>query len=175
MHWRISFVSFRQQGGNSDSPTPIQFSRAFRKLFFDNFLAPSVGNCIEDLDLILAGGAFSKSSSLPNENPTKSQVLDIDVNDYRSATMQSSITGMNAIAYVAGYLLMKCFQRHECQTCRSHLISNNLDDTTKLFCYFKAYQSQTETTSGLLAPTTDFLTYISNLESMFVGLLQSIE
>ena len=161
------FGSVRQQGGNSDSPTPIQFSRAFRKLFFDNFLAPSVGNCIEDLDLILAGGAFNKSSSLPSEKATKSQVLDIDVNDYRSAPMQSNITGMNAVAYVSGYLLKKCFQRHECQICRSHLISNNLDDTSKLFCYFKAYQSQTETTSGLLSPTTDFITYFSNLERMF--------
>ena len=57
--------------------------------------------------------------------------------------------------------------------CRSHLIRNNLDDTAKLFCYCEAYQSRTET-SGLLAPTTGFIAYISNLESMFVGSLQFI-
>ena len=32
------FGFIRQQGGNSDNPTPIQFTHAFHKLFFSSFL-----------------------------------------------------------------------------------------------------------------------------------------
>jgi hypothetical protein len=46
----IFFGCIRQQGGNCDTPTPVQFTRAFRKLFFDNFLSPSNGNCTADID-----------------------------------------------------------------------------------------------------------------------------
>ena len=49
------FRCIRQQGGNCDTPTPVQFTRAFRKLFFDNFLSPSNGNCTADVDKMLAG------------------------------------------------------------------------------------------------------------------------
>ena len=47
------FGSIRQQWGNSDNPTPLQFTRAFRKLFHDYSLVLSSGNCTEDLDAIL--------------------------------------------------------------------------------------------------------------------------
>ena len=47
------FGSIRQQGGNSDNPTPIQFCRAYRKLFHRNLLQQSAGNCTADLDDIL--------------------------------------------------------------------------------------------------------------------------
>ena len=48
------FGAIRQQGGNSDKPTPVQFTRAFRKLFFSSFLESSTGNCDHDLDTLLA-------------------------------------------------------------------------------------------------------------------------
>lgn len=38
------FRAIRQQGGNSDSPTPLQFTRGFRKLFYDNYLILQTGN-----------------------------------------------------------------------------------------------------------------------------------
>ena len=48
------FAAIRQQGGNSDNPTPVQFTRAFRKLFFSSFLQSSTGNCADDFDTFLA-------------------------------------------------------------------------------------------------------------------------
>ena len=54
------FGSIRQQGGNSDNPTPIQFKHAFRKLFFSSFLNSSTGNCADDFDNLLAQFADPK-------------------------------------------------------------------------------------------------------------------
>ena len=40
------FGTIQQQGGNCDTPTALQFSRAFRKLFFNQYLLPmGTGNC----------------------------------------------------------------------------------------------------------------------------------
>ena len=55
------FGGIRQQGGNSENPTTVQFTRAFRKLFFSSFLNSSTGNCDSDLDTLLAG--FSNDTS----------------------------------------------------------------------------------------------------------------
>ena len=44
----ICLVSIRQQGGNSDNPTPVQFIRGYRKLFHSNHFSTSTGNCPED-------------------------------------------------------------------------------------------------------------------------------
>ena len=44
------FGAIRQQGGNSDNPTPIQFKSAYKKLFHANILTVSSGNCEEDVD-----------------------------------------------------------------------------------------------------------------------------
>ncbi len=47
------FGTIRQQGGNSDNPTTVQFCRSFRKLFFSSLLDSSTGNCDRDLDTLL--------------------------------------------------------------------------------------------------------------------------
>ena len=75
------FGSIRQQGGNSDNPTPIQFTRAFRKLFFSSFLNSSRGNCADDFENLLA--QFAKADSNVSSVPAlvvptrRSQSLDI--------------------------------------------------------------------------------------------------
>ena len=169
------FESVRQQGGNSDSPTPLQFYRSFKKLFYDNFLTSSLGNCTADLDRVLVGAAFNNESSTLDESiSSPPESIQIDVTNYRSVSLQSNLLGMNAVEYVNGYLLKKCFLKHDCQTCRSKLVSQDLDDCSKLFFYFKAYQSHTETFGGLLAPEGIFAGYIASLESKFVEVLPSI-
>ena len=110
------FGVVRQQGGNSDNPTPAQFGTAFKKLFYDNFLVSSAGNCNADFNLMLVGAPSqnvlsSLSKTIPKE-------IEIDVNDYRSSSVQNSLIGTNAVAYVAGYLLKKCFLKHDCETCK---------------------------------------------------------
>ena len=52
--WENFLGSIRQQGGNSDSPTPIQFIRAYRKLFHVDLLTVA-GNCELDDNKLIAG------------------------------------------------------------------------------------------------------------------------
>jgi len=70
------FGNFRQQNGNNQNPTPIQFLWSFKKLFFINYFKHSDGaNCIDDLDIILTkiGDCISLDSKIlfPETTPLK--------------------------------------------------------------------------------------------------------
>ena len=162
------FGTICQQGGNSDNPTPIQFTHAFRKLFFSSFLSSSSGNCDDDFDNLLA--QFSKAdSSGPSliAVPTSPQSDEIKSTDYQDKEVGDNLLKDNPIAYVAGYLLRKCFQIHKCCNCESALVTNQLEDNRNLLCFFKAYESE-KTFGGLLAPTKSYLDYVIQLEDIFV-------
>ena len=165
------FGSIRQQGGNSDNPTPIQFTRAFRKLFFSSFLNSSTGNCADDLDNLLAQFAEAKSrkSNVPAMAalPKVAPHLEIGTVDYRENEVSENLLKDNPIAYVAGYLLQKCFKLHECSTCREAVVTEKLEDNRNLLCFFKAYKSE-KSFGGLLAPATSYLQYVIQLEDLFV-------
>ena len=164
------FGGIRQQGGNSENPTTVQFTRAFRKLFFSSFLNSSTGNCDSDLDTLLAG--FSNdTSNLPvlvsqREQPN---TLDIGATDYSDHNVADGLIKANATCYVAGYLLMKCLKRHTCQICNEKLISNTFDDNRKLFCFFKAYETEKSAFGGLHVPSVSFLEFVTKMEDVFVA------
>ena len=161
------FGTIRQQGGNSDNPTPAQFSSAFRKLFFSSFLTSSAGNCDADFDNLLASfGKTSKAKPLIS-TPTEPQTLEIGPTDYTGSNIDSNITKENALAYVAGYLLHKSMKIHTCPTCTDAVQCKNLDDNRKLFCYFKAFDQTQDSFEGLHAPTNCFLDYVIQLEDTF--------
>ena len=156
------FGAIRQQGGNSDNPTPVQFTRAFRKLFFSSFLESSTGNCDhQDLDTLLV--QFSKDKSnmpvlvSPKEQPN---TLDIGATDYSDKNVGDGLIG---------YLLMKCLKKHTCQVCKDKLISNTLDDNRKLFCFLKAYDTDKSTFGGLHVPSMSFLDFVTKMEDAFVA------
>ena len=90
------FGTIRQQGGNNDDQTPVQFTRAFRKMFFSYFLTSSTGNCAEDLDELLAqftqtpNAETSYTTALVTTSP-QPQTLDIGPTDYRETNVNSNI------------------------------------------------------------------------------------
>ena len=160
------FGTICQQGGNSNNPTPIQFTHAFRKLFFSSFLNSSCGNCDDDFDNLLA--QFSKAYSCGLSliaAPTSPQSDDIKSTDYQEKEVGDNLLKDNPIAYVAGYLLCKCFHIHKCSNCKSALVTNQLEDNRNLLCFFKAYESEK---TLLLAPTKSYLDYVIKLEDIFV-------
>jgi predicted KAP-like P-loop ATPase len=55
----------------------------------------------------------SKSSNLVQPTP-QPQTLVIGATDYREQHVSSGVVQENAVAYVAGYLLNKCFNIHDC-------------------------------------------------------------
>ena len=90
------FGLIRQQGGNCDSLTPLQFIRAFHKLFVDNYLTPlSTGNCAEDFDTFLIK-SHPHQSNLPagddQPRPTPMQVTStVDDIDYKTDEVEKNL------------------------------------------------------------------------------------
>ena len=113
--------------------------------FSVRFLNSSRGNC-DDFDNLLA--QFSKvDSSGPSliAAPMSPLFDDIKSTDYQEEVGDNLLKD-NPIAYVAGYLLRKCFHIHKCSNCKSALVTNQPEDNRNLLCSFKAYES--EKTSG---------------------------
>ncbi len=163
------FGAIRQQGGNSDSPTTILFCRAYRKLFFSSFLECSTGNCDRDLDTLLAKFSNDKPDTAVLVSPREQlNTLEIGATDYSDKNVGDGIKA-NATCYVAGYLLMKCLKRHACQMCKDKLVSNTFDDSRKLFCFFKAYETDKSAFGGLHAPSMSFFEFITKMEDVFVA------
>ena len=168
LHQQNFFGTIRQQWGNSDNPTPIQFTHAFTKLFFSSFLNSSRGNCDDDFDNLLA--QISKAdSSVPALIPATTSPLSDDIRstDFKEKEVGDNLLKDNPIAYVAGYLLHKCFQIHKCSACESALVTNQLEDNRNLFCFVRAYESE-RTFGDLIAPTKPYLEYVIKLEDIFV-------
>lgn len=139
------FGCIRQQGGNCDTPTTIQFTRAFKKLFYDNYLSPSNTNCAADLDAMLFRCKNTrKTTELAASNEIATTVpFQIEEVDYQLPLVEQNLMRANAITYVTGYLLRKCLHKHNCQVCsKVHSNQNELDSSDKLFCYFKAYDNK---------------------------------
>ena len=134
--------------------------------FSVRFLNSSRGNC-DDFDNLLA--QFSKvDSSGPSliAAPMSPLCDDIKSTDYQEEVGDNLLKD-NPIAYVAGYLLRKCFHIHKCSNCKSALVTNQPEDNRNLLCSFKAYESE-KTSGGLLAPTKSYLDYVIKLEDIFV-------
>ena len=104
--------------------------------------------------------SFSKTISLSTGNCT--------------ADFDSILAGMNALTYVADYLLKKSLLKHSCEMCRKELVNNQLTDSSQLLCMFKAYDETTEKPFGrLLSPKKHFMKYIAGVKAKFVEQFES--
>lgn len=163
------FGCIRQQGGNCDTPTTIQFTRAFRKLFYDNYLTPSNTNCTPDLDAMLVKCKDAKKTTEHVANDDGIAPFQIEEVDYQLPMVEQNLMKSNAITYVTGYLLKKCLLKHNCQTCSKVLSNKNeLDSSSKLFCYFKAYDNKKGQYGGLTVPTASLVQYVTSIEDHFI-------
>ena len=166
------FGLIRQQGGNCENPTPLQFIRAFRKLFVNNYLTPlSTGNCAEDFDTFLIG-SHTRESNLPagdDEQTTKSQPshIQVDDTDYKTEEMGKNLVCMNALTYVAGYLLKKCLSKHNCETCTQTFTTENANDSSQLLCVFKTFEG-IKASGGLILPEDMFVRHVAEMETIFI-------
>ena len=98
---------------------------------------------------------------------TTCESLDIEATEYRSKDFGDNLVKKNPIAYVAGYLLNRCFKKHTCSNCKDALVTENLDDNRNLLNFFKAYESA-KNFGGLLIPSSPFLQYVEQLEDTFI-------
>lgn len=172
------FGCVRQQSGNADNPTPIQFVRSFRKLFSVSVIGNGTGNCTADLDELLLKAEdicqsdMGKKISLDLQTKSSSSMaLSSDLRDYRLAN--KSFLQSNSESYVAGYVLKKCYEKHKCENC-ADLASDELDDDCKLLTHFKSYSNVKGIFGGLLMPAMPFLMYFCALESVFAEMYQKV-
>ena len=71
------------------------------------------------------------------------------------------------IAYVSGYLLKKCFTKHQCEICKAVQVSYEIDYNWKLLCFFKAYETgEVDPFGGVNAPTIPYMEYVTQLENV---------
>lgn len=99
------FCRIRQQGGNCDTPTAIEFTRVFWKLFYDNYLTSSNANCTPDLD---ASDLDAMLVKCKDAKETTELVANVD----GTAPFQIEV-----YYQLTSYLLKKCLQKHNYQTC----------------------------------------------------------
>lgn len=165
------FGAIRQQGGNADNPTPIQFKRAYHKLFHTNLLNISSTNCEVDGNEPLA--QLSDIQALPETSFTEARPLNIISMDYKGVLSENRIFKNNAMAYVSGYLLRKTYEHHKCSKC-STLADESKADDKYVFMMFKSYDSDSSNYSGLVVPSEEMITYANELEDSFLNYLSQI-
>lgn len=166
----------RQQGGNALGPTPIQFSRAFKKLVGLKFFhCSSNTNCEEDnVESLKLFSDWSKLDLQKSNLFTKSKINNLqfptaqnNVRDYHDHNFPQE----NALSYFSGYLFKKCLDIHECYKCSSSVQTQILPNN--LLCLYKAYNDTNSKFGSLIAPPINFVDYIENLEKIFQNIFKS--
>ena len=117
----------------------------------------------------------SSKNKVSQESQPPAQDEPLYGSDYRDLLIDTDhkTAGGNVIIYVAGYIISKCSQKHKCDTCVSNLVNDELDNSSKLFCYFKGYDSR-KTFGGLTAPTGKFTQYITTVEQKIVQVFPAV-
>lgn len=161
------FGKVRNACGNARNPTPIQFSRAFKKLFALQYFEQSEGaNCLDDFDEILCYVSPDVIKNYECLVPTSNRYvpLKIDTRDYLDLTTSEG----NALVYVSGYFMKKCLEKHTCDVCLKYASSKTELDPSSIYSHFKAYVNRNRDTFGnLKMPHEHFLNYIAELENEF--------
>lgn len=159
------FGSIRQQGGNCLNPTPIQFVRAFKKLFALKFLEHSDSlNCEQDTDEMLNLYESSCNESTSLSSSVDKVILNIPTHDYYTMDLPEE----NAFKYVCGFLIKKCTEMHSCETCTAYIKEKEgIIDNITLYCSFRVYSNEENVFGNLNIPSDNFCEYIHKLEEIF--------
>lgn len=166
------FGSVRKQSGDCITPTPIQFTRAFKKLFTCCFLVHSgAENCADDFSIILTQLKDVNNVSVNNvlNNSTRPSNTDISLSqndlDFRGGSL--TLVCKNIIKYKCGFLIKKCLTKHTCEVCENYSMAHQALDENNLYCYFKAYQNDKSLFGSLRMPNDEFFIFICKLEMLF--------
>lgn len=162
------FGQIRNCCGNARNPTPVQFSRAFKKIFALRYFDSADGaNCIDDINEVLLNltPEFTKCCSDVISMPTPTYTpLKVFTNDYANIKSPEG----NAVVYVIGYLLKKSLLQHSCEVCVNYLNNTDLINEEILFCKLKAYENEKFQFGGLKVPSKDIVDFVLKLENIFV-------
>jgi len=171
---------FRKQHGNKTNPTPIQFIQSFKKLFCLQYFKHSPGaNCLEDLEQVLTYiSDYSRTNktnllfdSEEQNDLFNSKSIKVGTVDYRKL----DIPEKNGYAYVCGYIMKKCLEKHVCQVCIDYANHQKALDQSFLSAFSKSYSTNDSSNfDKLLMPQDDFYNYIIKLDDFFIDNFPSI-
>ncbi|XP_063544163.1 uncharacterized protein LOC134752385 [Cydia strobilella] len=93
----------------SELPTPIAFTRGFRKLFLSNILNNTKKTATGDdmMGTLVKISEYVKSDMDKKEETDEATCLSIGINDYKIRWPSNE--------YIAGYILRKCLENHTCE------------------------------------------------------------
>lgn len=166
------FGFIRQQHGNCVNPTPIQFTRAFKKSFVMNFIHTDDMNCIEDFDSVITELSDLSSASIASQlisSDIPNDSLHIDSTDYQKL----SLPEQNAFQYICGYLVNKCQKIHSCLLCEKFSTENGKLDQSHLFIHFKNFRHDKSMFGSLKTPHESFYHFVYKLEQLFLENINS--
>lgn len=164
------FGHIRNCCGNTRNPTPIQFCRAFKKIFAQKYFDQAYGaNCIDDVNEVLLNltPEYTKTCEEFVSIPTPTYTpLKVFTNDYSNLNCPEG----NALVYVTGYLLKKSLIQHSCDVCVNFALnSNTLLSEDTIFSKLKAFNTAQKTPfGGLTIPSKDIVDYVIALENIFI-------
>lgn len=164
------FGSVRKQSGDCITPTLIQFTRAFKKLFTCFLIHSGAENCADDFSIILAQLKDVNNVSVNNvlNNSTRPSNTDISLSQNDLDLGGSlSLACKNIIKYKCGFLIKKCLTKHTCEVCENYSMAHQALDENNLYCYFKAYQNDKSLFGSLRMPNEEFFIFICKFEISF--------
>ncbi|KAL5243519.1 hypothetical protein ACI65C_010929 [Semiaphis heraclei] len=110
--------------------------------------------------------------STPEQNDLlNSKSIKVGTVDYRKL----EIPEKNGYAYVCGYIMKKCLEKHVCQVCVDYANHQKTLDHSFLLAFFKSYSTNDSSNfDKLLMPHDDFYNYIKKLDDFFIDNFPSI-
>ncbi|VEN51003.1 unnamed protein product, partial [Callosobruchus maculatus] len=168
------FGQVRNCSGNAKNPTPIQFCRAFKKLFSLKFFDQVEGaNCTDDVNHLLLNinsNTEKYSEILVEQDVSKVNPIRVFTSDYQNLRSPEG----NGLVYVTGYLLRKCLIQHTCNICVDFASSSkDLTNEETAFCKLKAY-TDTKSFGGLTLPSKHIAEQVINMENIFIEYFNSV-
>lgn len=160
------FSVIRGKGGHCFHPNPVQFRTSFRASAVDSLFAMSKGsNCMEDMDVFLL-----KLNNIPTSlvstpfNDDSSGIQPASFSSFDVAPVSNELNDLeeNALAYICGYVTNKCYNKFQCDGCKTKMTSTSFN-----YEFLKNKQYNNISSGGLLSPSPVMVDFIHKMEGSF--------
>lgn len=160
---------------------PIQFIRAFKKLFFKIFLQHTEGsNCEEDdfeamiqiVNEMMNSSKIGGEDMLINECDDELNAIESEIENKSTVNLVNlpvdykdiDIIEKNGFSYVCGYFVKKMLLRHkDCTVCQENLIVSSSSCPSNMYLNLRNFA---DAYSGLTVPSNEFVQYMHILDNM---------
>ena len=176
------FAVIRSRGGFRDNPDPHAFESAFRQVLVQHLLdTPKGANCSDDLTQFMLSMEDVRSCSkmhsvaidmLPKRNlPAFDDYVDTAVVNFHSLNDLCDsvhVCELNAVSYVAGFVVKAVLTSHCCSHCRDILLSADINHSQVcVFFDFKLYDGYSR--SSLHTPSDLSVRMLCECRDVFVN------